>query len=404
MNKQINHMSRQEQANKDFMHNCLAMSKEEQIIDHILAELGEYYGAERVCIYEVNEEYTKISNRNEWCCEGIASRTGSRQNLSLDGLKQWLEWLEKQEEFFLSSSSMSNEFDPEARMMLEFLGADCLLAAPIMRNNEITGFLCVNNPGRNTGDLLLLSVAASLCCREVSSRRRADAKLEKNEREMTDKGSLIQALAIPYANIYTVNADTREAICYRMGQIMTDRYGQQFAIGNYEENIQTYIANDVLEEDRHLFEQVRTVDGVNELLTDNKAFYFNYRVERAGRIEYYQCQLVKPDPKKNEFVIGFKDVNEEKNIELAAQRKVEEALAAVEQVNAVLQEESAISTSLSQEYSSLFKIDARTRKMTLYRTDGIAFDPVLLEKMLSLGDYEVILSKYIDAFVVPEGP
>ena len=45
MNKQMNHMSRQEQSIKDFMYNCLVMSKEEQIIDHILAELGEYYDA-----------------------------------------------------------------------------------------------------------------------------------------------------------------------------------------------------------------------------------------------------------------------------------------------------------------------------------------------------------------------
>ena len=40
--------------------------------------------------------------------------------------------------------------------------------------------------------------------------------------------------------------------------------------------------------------------------------------------------------------------------------------------------------------------------MTLYRTDGLAFDPVMLEKLLALEDYEIILSKYIDAFVVSE--
>ena len=478
--------------------------------------------------------------------------------MSLDGLKQWFEWLGKQGEFFLSSSSVSEESDSEARKMLEFQGADCLMAAPIMGSAKITGFLCVDTPVKNTGDVLLLSVAAAVCYREASSRRREDAKLEKTEKEMTDRvnqgladqkklheanenlttllaeekqytaiigalsnvyfglfyidlekntfqelfsldkihhtlgekgnarealkhmtnelvrdvylpsmlqftdfdtiderlgdqsiivqeyaarsggwvqcsfipvernkngknrtvmctlrwitaekevesqGNLIQALAIPYANIYTVNADTREAICYRMGQTMNDRYGQQFAIGNYEANIQTYITNDVLEEDRHLFDRVRTVDGVNELLADNKAYYFNYRTHRDGRTEYYQCQLVKPDLKKNEFVIGFKDVNEEKNIELSAQRKVEEALAEVEKANLSLQEESAVSTALSQEYSSLFKIDAQTRKMTLYRTDGISFDPVVLEKLLAMGDYEVILSKYIDVFVVPE--
>ena len=219
---------------------------------------------------------------------------------------------------------------------------------------------------------------------------------------LEEQNNLIQALAIPYANIYMVNADTREAVCYRMSQTMNERYGQRFAAGNYEDNIRTYVENDVLIEDWKLFERVCTVDGVNELLADNKAYYFNYRVYRDGLVEYYQCQLIKPDTEKNEFVIAFKNVNEEKNIELAAQRKVEEALSAVEKVNAALQEESAVSTALSQEYSSLFKIDARTRRMTLYRTDGITFDPVFLEQLLALGDYEIILSKYIESFVVPE--
>ena len=222
------------------------------------------------------------------------------------------------------------------------------------------------------------------------------------EKEVESQGNLIQALAIPYANIYTVNADTREAICYRMGQTMNERYGQKFAAGNYEENIRTYIENDVLEEDQTLFDQVRTVDGVNELLADKKTYYFNYRVFRDGLVQYYQCQLVKPNFDRNEFVVGFKDINEEKNIELSAQRKVEEALAVVEKANAALEEESAVSTALSQEYSSLFKIDAETRKMTLYRTDGVAFDPVLKEKLLLLEDYELILTQYIDVFVVPE--
>ena len=40
--------------------------------------------------------------------------------------------------------------------------------------------------------------------------------------------------------------------------------------------------------------------------------------------------------------------------------------------------------------------------MTLYRTDGISFDPAVLNQLLALGDYEEILAKYIDTFVVPE--
>lgn len=224
-----------------------------------------------------------------------------------------------------------------------------------------------------------------------------------SEKEIIEtQNNLVQALAISYENVYTVNADTCEAICYRMGQVMSECYGQKFAAGNYEQNIGTYIENDVFEEDRHLFDCVRYVSEVNVLLADKKTYYFNYRVFRDDRIQYFQCQLVKPNPERNEFVIGFKNVNEEKKVELVQQKKIEDALAEVEKSNTALQKEMAISGVLSQEYHSLFKINAKTGKMSLYRTDGIGMNTEMLHKMMTLGGYKEIISMYIDTYVVPE--
>ena len=219
--------------------------------------------------------------------------------------------------------------------------------------------------------------------------------ITSEKEEMASQDNLIQALAIPYENIYAVNADTGEAICHRMGQTMHDRYGQRFAAGSYERNIRTYIDNDVLSEDRPLFSCVCSIDSVSRLLSDRKTYYFNYRISRGGRTQYFQCQLVKPNRDRNEFVIGFKNIDEEKRLELAQQLRVEEA-------NAALRDEMKISTALSQEYSSLFKIDAKTGQMTLYRTDGRSFHPALLKQLMKAGSYETILSRYIDSFVVPE--
>ena len=360
---------------------------------------------------------------------------------------------------------------------------------------------------------------------------------------MESQDNLIQALAIAYENIYVVNEDSGAATCYRMGQAMNDRYGQKFAAGSYERNIQTYIENDVLEEDRRLFDQVRTIAGVHALLREVRTDYFNYRVGRNDRVQYFQCQLVKPDLTKNEFVIAFKNIDAERQKELIYQHRVEEALAAVEKSNALLQEEMEIASALtrdypdvvlvnleedsavtiklhgrmiaenkrfsqrsygdtwdfyiqkyvldedredlrasveigevrraladsdsyvcsyrvlfedgsihhfqavfirihsqrgagsriilgfrnidaiveeerkhariqeeqlriiealSMEYHSLFKIDAETRKMSLYRTDGVGMDVGRIGKLLESGNYEDVLKKYIDAYVVEE--
>ena len=214
---------------------------------------------------------------------------------------------------------------------------------------------------------------------------------------------LIQALAIPYANVYVVDAETGESVCYRMGKTMMERYGHQFVAGCYDENIRSYIENDVLEEDRGLFDSIRRYQDAYALVADQRTYYFNYRVFRNETIRYYQCQLVNPETDRRQFVIGFRDVDTEKRHEDAQKRKLEQAMMALEATNEALQEEMAISKALSQEYHSLFKIDADTGKMTLYRTDGLGMDRETLQKLMALEDYEgAILEQYIRMFVAPE--
>ena len=56
MKEQGRPMSRQEIAVKDFLRGCLAIQSEEQVITHILTELGKYYDADRSYIFEADEE------------------------------------------------------------------------------------------------------------------------------------------------------------------------------------------------------------------------------------------------------------------------------------------------------------------------------------------------------------
>ena len=690
MNGATAQMSRQEQAIKRFLHSFLDAARDGNTIRNVLADIGAYFHADRSYIFELNDERTEASNTYEWCQEGISAEIENLQNIPLDGMECWFEEFEEKGEFFISS--LDEDYGPDSKtyQILQPQGIDSLMASPLLQNGKVVGFLGVDNPRRNTDDLLLLSVVASTCYSEIVAERMMDVSLQKTNRELMDRikiiqsmseiytaayyidlttghftelssvdevhtrigtsgnaqrqldyfcrhmvipeytdellafvdlstlnermqptriiskqylsslftadeaegaatwrqcsfieadrdangqlshvifttqsihdakvkeldaqqklqaanreltellaaerqhtavigamsnvyfalyyidlenntfqefisidkihhmlgekgnaraalkhmtdelvgpvhktimrgftdfdtldarlgekpiliqeyvdknggwvrcgfipverdtngknrtvlcalrsitaekeemasqDNLIQALAIPYENIYAVNMDTREAICYRMGQAISDRYGEKFAAGNYEVNIGSYVQNDVLEEDRHLFDCILTVADVNELLSDKKTYYFNYRVYRQSRVQYFQCQLVKPNRDRDEFVIGFKNIDEEKTLELAQQRKVEEALAAVEKVNASLQEEMAISGALSKEYSSLFKIDAKSGAISLYRTDGIGIKPAVLDKILQIGDYEKVLSAYIEAFVVPE--
>ena len=176
------------------------------------------------------------------------------------------------------------------------------------------------------------------------------------EREKNEYTSLIQALAIPYENIYKIDANTGEGICYRMGSDMKERYGQRFAAGNYEQAIHIYIENDVIIEDRYLFDRINTISGVNELLKDKRTYHFNYRVLRNGQVQYFQCQLVKPNLQRNEFVIAFKNVDEEMRRQLNLTKEME------------MQRE--IIEGLGSEYYSVLLVDPDTDTVTSYRAEG----------------------------------
>ncbi|MGN0779447.1 MAG: response regulator [Aristaeellaceae bacterium] len=227
-------------------------------------------------------------------------------------------------------------------------------------------------------------------------------RITAEKEAVTFRDSLIQALAISYENVYAINAETKKAICYRMGQAINERYGEQFASGNYEPNIRAYVDNDVLAEDRHFFDAMLTVAGLNQLMADRDVYSFNYRVFRNGSLQYFQCQLVKSPQAQHAYVIAFRSIHEERMQELAQQRRVEEANAALEKANAFLEEEIAISKMLTKEYSSLFKIDINTGAISLYRTDGRGISHTQLEQLMQLGSYETVVTRYIDAFIVPE--
>ncbi|MGN0905721.1 MAG: hybrid sensor histidine kinase/response regulator, partial [Bullifex sp.] len=217
-----------------------------------------------------------------------------------------------------------------------------------------------------------------------------------NEKAMVLKqDALIAALARSYQNVYVIDGATGEAVSYRMDRVMMDRYGQTFAVGDYAANIRAYVNGDVYPDDRYLFDGVMNPSSVMEILRDAVQYSFNYRVLRYGEVRYYQCQIVRTSDGSSDFIAAFKDIDRERRAEIAQQEKLE-------RINRELKSEMAISMVLSNEYHSLFRIDAKTGELSLHRTDGVGLSRSLLDSMISSHDYEKIITGYIDTMVIPE--
>jgi signal transduction histidine kinase/CheY-like chemotaxis protein len=155
-----------------------------------------------------------------------------------------------------------------------------------------------------------------------------------NEKEKLDiQSNLINALVSTYQNVYMVDMNTSEAHAYRMSSAIELRYGRSFFGGVYEKNIELYINNEVLDEDKGLFEKISTIEKVKENLGNTEKISFTYRVPREGAIKYFQCILLKPSKHRNEFVIAFKDVDDEVHNQLAVQKTLQDAYDAAKAAN-----------------------------------------------------------------------
>ncbi|MGN0650312.1 MAG: response regulator [Oscillospiraceae bacterium] len=220
---------------------------------------------------------------------------------------------------------------------------------------------------------------------------------EKERLESQD--NLIRALSISYENVYAVNMDTSEGVCYRMDETMKSRYGSRFAIGDYDTSIRLYIENDVLPDDRHLFDRICTIENLRKLFAEKQTHSFSYRVCRNGSVQYFECQLVKPDSKRNEFALGFKNIDNERQHELEQQKKIENALSAVEKINETLRDETEIAGALSRDYPDVVLLDFANDTAVTIKRKGYIIEE---EKRVIRRSYNDTWNYYISKYVVDE--
>ena len=145
--------------------------------------------------------------------------------------------------------------------------------------------------------------------------------VEADKEKFKMQDSIIRTLAVPYENVYVVDIHSGTTTCYSMGEAMLERYGEEFFNGDYEKKISYYIENDVLEEDRKLFDQIRSLKNIEKLLAERNNYSLNYRVFRNNEIKYYQCYLARLNKECNQFIVAFKSIDEEKKQELEQQNR-----------------------------------------------------------------------------------
>lgn len=115
----------------------------EQGIGHMLKELGEYMGADRIYIFENYEKC--LSNTFEWCAEGVEPQIDNLQEVGKEGIRHWVGALESGQEILIRDVEEIAEPWKEEYKLLKSKNIKSCIEAPIILDNCLIGFIGVDN-------------------------------------------------------------------------------------------------------------------------------------------------------------------------------------------------------------------------------------------------------------------
>ena len=168
----------------------------DEAIDELLAIAGEFYGADRGYIFENRKDV--IDNTYEWCSDGIEAEIDKLQNVPIEVCAGWYREFRRQGAFFMDALD-SEHNTPEAVEILKMQGIESLIAAPIYAENDIVGYIGVDNPKKSGHDVVVLQNIANVAYSQMLERNelnRAEDKvrdLENQQRYVKTFGDMINA-------------------------------------------------------------------------------------------------------------------------------------------------------------------------------------------------------------------
>lgn len=149
----------------------------------------------------------------------------------------------------------------------------------------------------------------------------------RSEMELSYK--IIDALCYSYQGVYYVNLSTGQVRSYRMARFVRDKFGDQFATGDYETHIYNFVRNAVYREDQRLFEPILTISNLKKIFSRQMSYGFGYRTYTNEEIHYGQCEVLKVLDSNDELVMAFKSMDKQHQQEeklYEEERKIVEAM------------------------------------------------------------------------------
>ena len=201
----------------------------------------------------------------------------------------------------------------------------------------------------------------------------------------------ISGLSHEYVTVWVVNQDLTLELCQqtKKGNHIAQKAIEEFAKeNNYQKSMEKYALHYVCEEDREEF--LRRVDCrvVREQIKKEKVYPVVFQREFNGKIDYFQACFAQISEETNDFVLGFKLVND--IVEHEKER------------NDRLEEEKQILESLSSDFTAIYYLEVNSGKFEPVHIQNESNASELIKNYLEYKDFYEYTYQYAMHYIPKE--
>ena len=286
--------------------------KHDNDINELLKSLAKHYNADRAYIFEISKDGKYVDNTYEWCKKGVSAEIDNLQNVPIESVELWIDEFKKSGAFYINSLDEDVEKSSLTYEYLEPQGIESLITAPLYKDGQISGFIGIDNPHKNTDDLLVLKTSAAIIYGDI--RKNA---AERNESEKTS--SVISTMADDFDYISVTNLDTNEITRLRA----TDKfYGIERTIDRKlpaNKRLDKLLKTIIHPDDWAMFLQNTKEEVIAQELEKGPIYKFEVRTVdplRNNKVEYYRFKFAYQSDNKRMRVLGILNIDEQVNREM----------------------------------------------------------------------------------------
>ncbi len=112
---------------------------------------------------------------------------------------------------------------------------------------------------------------------------------KRNEINLMEQFSIVNALSRDYANILSINVTTRTVKPIKLGGFVPESFKKNYSTdASYETYFTEYIENRVYSEDKAFMSEAIALDTIIEKLNNLEEYSSSYRVKENDEIHFYE--------------------------------------------------------------------------------------------------------------------